>query len=354
MNENRVVLQSRLNASRQKLTGLREGLRGTNAEARAATIYLTLTTEEIEPAAVGGSRIDDVKDVLAWEAIALLYVLVVAGPFVLLGILVWLAFRLRRRQVETRLLEQISRQRRHFVGRSSDGSSSGWAPGKQRGPRRANRDTPKEDNVLGTRAAAALAVSILAFVVLTAPGAGAPSPRANQPQKKASKLAFIIEDVAANVARERGAGRSGTRASNAAVRATADGAIEVAIWSKEPIGGRERADLAKLGATPTASFSRGAQGGKPAVGVIQAQVPFDKLNDLAALDWVAAVTPPGYGETDNHPTNPINSQGVALHNADDVQTRGINGAGVTVGVISDGVRTSQPHRRRTSSRRSRS
>jgi hypothetical protein len=55
---------------------------------------------------VGGSRLDDIRDVLAWEAIALLYVLVVAGPFVILGILVWLALRLRRRQVETRLLEQ--------------------------------------------------------------------------------------------------------------------------------------------------------------------------------------------------------------------------------------------------------
>ena len=102
----RVVLQSRLSNARQKLAGLREGLRGTNAEARTATIYLTLTTEEIEPAAVGSSPLDNVKDVLAWEAIALLYVLVVAGPFVLLGILVWLSLRLRRRQVETRLLEQ--------------------------------------------------------------------------------------------------------------------------------------------------------------------------------------------------------------------------------------------------------
>ena len=104
--ENRVVLQSRLNASRQKLTGLREAMRATNAEARTATIYLTLTTEEIQPGAVGGSRIDDIKDVLAWEGIALLYVVVVAGPFVLLGILIWLALRVRRRQVETRLLEQ--------------------------------------------------------------------------------------------------------------------------------------------------------------------------------------------------------------------------------------------------------
>jgi hypothetical protein len=104
--EDRVVLQSRLNNARQKLAGLREGLRGTNAEARTATIYLTLTTEEIQPGAVSTSPLDNIKDVLAWEAIALLYVVVVAGPFVLFGILVWLVLRLRRRQVETRLLEQ--------------------------------------------------------------------------------------------------------------------------------------------------------------------------------------------------------------------------------------------------------
>jgi hypothetical protein len=105
--ENRAVLQSRLSASRQKLAGLRESLRATNSEARTATVYLTLTTEEIEPGAVGGgSRLDDVKDVLAWEAIALLYFLVVAGPFIVVGFLVWLARRLARRRQETRLLEQ--------------------------------------------------------------------------------------------------------------------------------------------------------------------------------------------------------------------------------------------------------
>ena len=38
---------------------------------------MSLTTEEISAAPVGGSRLDDIKDVLAWEAIALLYVLVV-------------------------------------------------------------------------------------------------------------------------------------------------------------------------------------------------------------------------------------------------------------------------------------
>ncbi len=100
----RVVLQSRLTNAREKLAGLREGVRGTKAEARTATIYLTLTTEEIQPGAESGSRIDDVQDVLAWEGIALLYVLVIAGPFLLLGLLTWLALRLRRRREEARLL----------------------------------------------------------------------------------------------------------------------------------------------------------------------------------------------------------------------------------------------------------
>jgi hypothetical protein len=104
--ENRAVLQSRLTASRQKLTGLREGLRSTNAEARTATIFLTLTTEELKADAGDTSPLDRLKDVLAWEGIALLYVLVIAGPFVLLGLIVWLSLRFSRRRRETRLLEQ--------------------------------------------------------------------------------------------------------------------------------------------------------------------------------------------------------------------------------------------------------
>jgi Domain of unknown function (DUF4349) len=103
---NRAVLKSRLANARVKLKGLREGLAGTRAEAKTATIYLSLTTEKIEPGAVGGGPLDNVKDVLAWEAIGLLYALVIAGPFIIVGFLVWLALRLRRRQVNTRLLEQ--------------------------------------------------------------------------------------------------------------------------------------------------------------------------------------------------------------------------------------------------------
>ena len=103
----RAVLRSRLSNSRAELTRLRQGLSSTRAEARTATVYLTLTTEEIEPGAIGGgSRLDGVKDVLAWEAIALLYAAVVLGPFILVGLLVWLVIRLLRRRETARLLEQ--------------------------------------------------------------------------------------------------------------------------------------------------------------------------------------------------------------------------------------------------------
>jgi hypothetical protein len=103
----RAVLQSRLSNARAELTRLRQGLSGTRAEARTATVYLTLTTEEIEPGAVGGgSRLDGVKDVLAWEAIALLYAGVILGPFLAVGFLVWLVLRLLRRRETERLLEQ--------------------------------------------------------------------------------------------------------------------------------------------------------------------------------------------------------------------------------------------------------
>ena len=64
--ENEAVLRSRLANAQQKLTGLREAARTTRAEGATATVYLSLTTEEIAATPVGGSRLDDVKDVLVW------------------------------------------------------------------------------------------------------------------------------------------------------------------------------------------------------------------------------------------------------------------------------------------------
>jgi hypothetical protein len=121
------------------------------------------------------------------------------------------------------------------------------------------------------------------------------------------------------------------------VKVCAGGALEVNVGAAEQVGARERAELTRLGARHIASASKGPRRGRPAFGVFHVALPHDRIDDVAALDWVRVISTPGYGQADDHPTNPINSQGVALHNADDVQARGINGTGVTVGVISTGV-----------------
>jgi hypothetical protein len=103
----RSILRSRRATARQELTQLRAQLRTTRAEGRFATIALTLTTEKIDAVVPSGdSKLDGIKDVLVWEGIVALYAIVIAGPLVLLGVLLWLALRLRRRREETRLLAQ--------------------------------------------------------------------------------------------------------------------------------------------------------------------------------------------------------------------------------------------------------
>ena len=103
----RPILKSRLTTARQDLTALRAQLRTTRAEGSFATIGLTLTTEKIEAVApAGDGPLEGIKDVLVWEGVIALYAIVVAGPIVLLGVLIWLALRLRRRREETRLLAQ--------------------------------------------------------------------------------------------------------------------------------------------------------------------------------------------------------------------------------------------------------
>ena len=105
--EERAILQSRLTEARRTLADLQQSLKGTRAEGQLGTVYLTLTTERIQAAATDDDdALSAVGDILRWEGMALLFALVVAGPFLVLGCLVWLAVRLRRRQVTTRLLDQ--------------------------------------------------------------------------------------------------------------------------------------------------------------------------------------------------------------------------------------------------------
>ena len=71
------------------------------------------------------------------------------------------------------------------------------------------------------------------------------------------------------------------------------------------------------------------------VNVVQAWVPTTALDYIAELDAVEEITPPGYGQTK---AGRVNTEGDGIHRADLVRAfSGLNGRGVKVGVISDGV-----------------
>jgi hypothetical protein len=102
------VLRARLQTLRGELVVLRAGIRANEAEASMSTIQLAVVT----PGALGGvappSRIDRTIDealnILAWEAVVALGILIVLAPFALVGLAAWLGRRLYRRHEEERLL----------------------------------------------------------------------------------------------------------------------------------------------------------------------------------------------------------------------------------------------------------
>ena len=104
----RATLEARRRALRAELRSLRTRIAATNAQARLATIQMTVGT----PAALGivvtpsklDRAIDNALEVLAWEGIVLLAILLVAAPLALLGLAVWLARRVARRREDERLL----------------------------------------------------------------------------------------------------------------------------------------------------------------------------------------------------------------------------------------------------------
>ncbi len=104
--DERATLRVQLDEARRLLAELRRGRDATQAEARFATINLGLTTEDVSALPEEESALDRVVDILRWEGLAVLFALAVVGPLVLLGLLVWLVLRLRRRRAEARLLAE--------------------------------------------------------------------------------------------------------------------------------------------------------------------------------------------------------------------------------------------------------
>jgi hypothetical protein len=102
------ALEARRRALRNELRAVRSQIAGTSAEARMSTIQLSIVTPNASGAVVPGSRIDRTIDealnVLAWEGVVALGMLIVLAPFALVGLAVWLGRRVYRRHEEERLL----------------------------------------------------------------------------------------------------------------------------------------------------------------------------------------------------------------------------------------------------------
>ena len=102
------VLRARLQTLRTELVSLRRGLAATNAEARMSTIQLSVVTPNASGAIAPSSRIDRTIDealnVLAWEGVVALGLLIVLAPFAFVGLAAWLGRRVYRRHEEERLL----------------------------------------------------------------------------------------------------------------------------------------------------------------------------------------------------------------------------------------------------------
>ncbi len=120
------------------------------------------------------------------------------------------------------------------------------------------------------------------------------------------------------------------RLSNTIVHVDTAGRIELSFHTNRPATTADAASLAALGATGIAAPPLKLGN----VGIVQAWVPASSVASAAALPWVKAVTAPSYGATD---VGSVTSEGVAFHGADVAQAAGVNGAGVNVGVVSDGV-----------------
>jgi hypothetical protein len=111
-----------------------------------------------------------------------------------------------------------------------------------------------------------------------------------------------------------------------------DGTILLELHAAAPVGAAEEGDLLALGAT--IELSTASLAGPPGLGVIVARIGAGEVAAAAALPWVVAVRPVERNPPD---VGPNLSEGVDLHDADVAQASGIDGTGVTVGVISDGV-----------------
>jgi hypothetical protein len=104
------IAKARREGKAQTLTQLQRRRDALVREGTYARVSLNLTTSKPAPQSATPGRFDRFRDnagdILGKEAIAVLYALIVAGPFVLIAALLFVAERSRRRRADHRLLEE--------------------------------------------------------------------------------------------------------------------------------------------------------------------------------------------------------------------------------------------------------
>ncbi len=106
--EERAALELRRENLRAQLRSYRGSIATTKAEGRFATIQVSVVTPDTLGVVPTPSRLDRALDraleVLVWEGVIALAVLLVATPFAILGLVAWLVRQVYRRREDERLL----------------------------------------------------------------------------------------------------------------------------------------------------------------------------------------------------------------------------------------------------------
>jgi hypothetical protein len=151
--------------------------------------------------------------------------------------------------------------------------------------------------------------------------------------KPSDKIPSIVHQAISSLA------TAGPRAYRGPLRVRPDAKVKLELHAAAAVSGIERSQVESLGAE--VELSTGDIGWAPGLqppsrfGVIVAWVPAFQVSAVAALPWVVAVRPVEQNPPD---AGTFLSEGVELHRADIAHLAGVDGTGVTVGVISDDVR----------------
>ncbi|MEU4286977.1 hypothetical protein AB0E63_02045 [Kribbella sp. NPDC026596] len=173
----------------------------------------------------------------------------------------------------------------------------------------------------------------MAIVAAVQPATAAPAAAAAEPSKIPTLLRQTAELAKASAAAKAGAVDPQARS----LGVGASGRIGVQVYAAAPVTAAQEADLSRLGVsvlTNSADFKAIPGAALPSTGLVSVSVPYDKLDAVAALGWVAALRPSLRPAVD---VGPITAEGVQVHKADKAQARGLTGRGQKVGAISGDV-----------------